>query len=494
MAVFGRSTVARPVGPPERLLVHLPLAAAVGVLALLVALPTPEVAAGVVAALVVLVLGVIEPLVMLGALLLLIPLSTLLTVEAADFAVTLVEPALLVLVLVWLARGAAGRDLRVAGGRLYAPLLLMVGAVGLSTLVAARFGLALKEVVKWLELLAVYLITLNGVRRDGQLAGLLAALLLAGAGEALYGTYQFATGQGPSAFALGETLRAFGHFEQPNPFAGYLGLILPFAVALSFVSRPTWLRALALLAGLALTVGIGLSQSRGAWLGVLTALSVMALAGTSRARQGFWPAVYALLLLANLVLAGLLPAAWTARLTALGENFGLFDARTAVVTPENFALVERMAHWQAGWSMFVDHPLLGVGAGNYPVAYDYYSLPGWREALGHAHNYYLNVAAESGLPGLIALLFLLVVSYHQVALGVRARSVAGLERAALLGALGCLAMLTVHNLFDNLFVHGLQIQIGFVLGLIARPTRVGATKSAGAVGPPLETGVLSSSS
>jgi O-antigen ligase len=364
----------------------------------------------------------------------------------------------------------------------------------MSSLVAERFGLALKEVVKWLELLAVYLITLNSLRRQSQLAALLAALLVAGAGEALYGAYQYATGQGPSAFTLGETLRAYGHFEQPNPFAGYLGTILPFAVALSLLAQPRWLRGLALIAGLALVAGILLSQSRGAWIGVLTALCVMALAGTGRARRLVWPAVYGLLLLTTISMAGLLPASWTARLGALIENFGLFDARTVIVTPDNFALVERMAHWQAGWSMFLDHPLLGVGAGNYPVAYELYSLPGWREALGHAHNYYLNIAAESGLAGLIALLILLVVSYRQVARGVRTGAAAGLERAALLGALGCLVMLTVHNLFDNLLVHGLQVQLGFVLGLIARATELETVGVTGAPFPTRQIGALSSSS
>jgi O-antigen ligase len=311
--------------------------------------------------------------------------------------------------------------------------------------------------------------------------------------------FQYATGQGPSAFTLGETLRAYGHFEQPNPFAGYLGTILPFAIALSLLARPRWLRGLAILSGLVVAAGIILSQSRGAWLGVLTALSIMALTGSFRARRLVGPALYGVLLLAVVSLSGLLPAALTARLSGLVENFGLFDARTVVVTPENFALVERMAHWQAGWDMFRDHPLLGVGAGNYPVAYDFYSLPGWREALGHAHNYYLNVAAESGLLGLIALLLLLVVSYRQAVRGVRTGAADGLERAALLGALGCLVMLTVHNLFDNLLVHGLPVQIGFVLALIARSTTlqsldVAEAPGASAQSAVLQTGAFSSSS
>ncbi|MGE5138822.1 MAG: hypothetical protein ACM3JD_05110, partial [Rudaea sp.] len=36
------------------------------------------------------------------------------------------------------------------------------------------------------------------------------------------------------------------------------------------------------------------------------------------------------------------------------------------------------------------------------------------------------------------------------------------------GALGVLIALSVHNLFDNLFVHSMQMQVGITLGLIDR--------------------------
>jgi hypothetical protein len=40
-------------------------------------------------------------------------------------------------------------------------------------------------------------------------------------------------------------------------------------------------------------------------------------------------------------------------------------------------------------------------------------------------------------------------------------------RLLLIGLLGSFVVLTVHNLFDNLLVHGMQIQVGFLLGLAA---------------------------
>src|SRR5260370_12998821 len=60
--------------------------------------------------------------------------------------------------------------------------------------------------------------------------------------------------------------------------------------------------------------------------------------------------------------------------------------------------------------MFMDHPVLGVGIGNYSDAYSRYFITIFTASLGHAHNYYINIAAETGSIGLLAfVLFLLAV-------------------------------------------------------------------------------------
>ena len=149
------------------------------------------------------------------------------------------------------------------------------------------------------------------------------------------------------------------------------------------------------------------------------------------------------------------------------EYFGVFDVRTVEVTSENWAVVERMAHWQAGWYMFVDHPWLGVGAGNYAAAYPQYFVGSWREALGHAHNYYLNILAELGVVGCSFLLLLLALVFRQLG-GALVRSELQREtfwRAVLAGVFGGLIVFCIHNMFDSLFVHSVNIQVGVLIGL-----------------------------
>jgi O-antigen ligase len=104
-----------------------------------------------------------------------------------------------------------------------------------------------------------------------------------------------------------------------------------------------------------------------------------------------------------------------------------------------------------------------VGFGNYEAVYPAYAIGIWRDPLGHAHNYYINVAAEAGLLGLAAYVAVMVAALAQTARS--AGRTSGLSRAVCIGALGLLVHLGVHNLVDNLYVHGMNMLVGMVLGM-----------------------------
>jgi O-antigen ligase len=152
------------------------------------------------------------------------------------------------------------------------------------------------------------------------------------------------------------------------------------------------------------------------------------------------------------------------RFATVGDYFGFEDVRGVRANDDNFAIVERRAHWQAALSMFEDSPWLGVGFGNYAVAYPKYSLPKWDDPLGHAHNYYLNVLAEAGILGLVTFLILWGAIFWQAWRGVRTARGWAIGVAA--GVFGVLVALSIHNFFDNLFVHAMYIQVGLTLGLV----------------------------
>jgi O-antigen ligase len=105
----------------------------------------------------------------------------------------------------------------------------------------------------------------------------------------------------------------------------------------------------------------------------------------------------------------------------------------------------------------------GVGFGNYEPAYGEYAPINWPYPLGHAHNYYLNILAEMGLPGLLAYLFLWAMIFWQ-SFGLL-RRLDWPRRGIALGLLAAWITLSVHHLVDKLYVNNLYIFLGAMLGL-----------------------------
>jgi O-antigen ligase len=63
----------------------------------------------------------------------------------------------------------------------------------------------------------------------------------------------------------------------------------------------------------------------------------------------------------------------------------------------------RVMAWHAGWHMFLDHPLTGVGVGQFPIANGSKYWPGsGRKVWLNAHSVYVQLIAELGLFGTLA--------------------------------------------------------------------------------------------
>jgi len=426
---------------------------------------------------------VIRPEYGLYLLILAVPFGSVREIAISGFTVGAAE-ALVGLVLAgWLAKMIAAREVKIIHPPLVLPLLIFLGAILLSLPGALSLKYSFKEILKWLEVLGIYLFVANAIERE-QARVVVLLMLLAGIGQALLGFYQFFGRVGPLAFViLGRFVRAYGTFEQPNPYGGYLGLVLPLAWGLLLGARTLGIRKLVdswvchestnpestnlpiAILGLA-TMGAALlmSWSRGAWLGFAAAFILMNLAYSRRGAVLF--ALLCLLVASALLLASIqvLPQSIVQRITDFIPYLRVFDARGVKVGPANYAVVERMAHWQAAWGMFNDRPWLGVGIGNYEPVYPAYALQGWPEPLGHAHNYYLNIAAEAGLIGLAAYLVLWGAAFWQAWKVVQTTE--GYWRGVAAGILGVLTHLAVHNFFDNLYVHNMYLHVAMLLGLL----------------------------
>jgi putative inorganic carbon (HCO3(-)) transporter len=441
---------------------------------------------------------VIEPLAGLVAMLFLGPLWAYLRAEVPQVPAQIAQIFFVLTLAVWLAQGVARRDVRFpwplgTGRHVYLLLLVFLGAAWLSLWDAVELPVyGVPELIKWVQVLLLFLFVSQTLTLR-HLPWLMGALLVTGLFQAGVGIWQFGLrGEGPDHFAIlgGDFYRAYGTFEQPNPYAGYLGMTLALAIGLTigvlrdeemtgrgdgrtrrhipllghWVTLPAR-HLLLLLLVVTLGAALGMSWSRGAWVGFGAAALAMAVALPRKARWG-------LLLVAVLVggslglyATGLLPSSIVARLTDFAQYVQFEDVRGVGINDANYAVIERMAHWQAALEMFRADLWTGVGFGCYEPAYSRFALVNWPIALGHAHNIYLNLAAETGLVGLVAYLLLWGAVFWQTWRATRRAK--GLLRGIAIGLLGTWTHLGVHHLFDNLYVNNVHLHIGVLLGLLA---------------------------
>jgi putative inorganic carbon (HCO3(-)) transporter len=458
----------------------------------------------------------IEPLAGLVAALFLGPLWAYLRAEVPQVPAQIAQVFVALALAAWLAKGLVRRDLRIPHSPLLLPLSVFIGAALLSLWDAVELPVyGVPELIKWVQILLLFLFVSAHLTLQ-RLPWLLGALLVTGLFQAGVGIWQFGLrGEGPDHFAIlgGDFYRAYGTFEQPNPYAGHLGLTASLVVGLiltavqgrlvdwytgKFGSKcPTNqstnlriyestnlrvdqsmnprihqltnlpLRQL-LLAGTATLVmlaALGMSWSRGAWLGFGAAVVVMVIALPRKVR---WGGLLVVLLVAgglSLYATGLLPSSVVTRLTDFVQDVRFEDVRGVGINDANFAVIERLAHWQAALEMFRYNLWTGVGLGCYEPAYGDFALINWPIALGHAHNIYLNTAAETGLIGLIAYLCLWATVFWQTWRATRRAQ--GILRGLSIGLLGTWTHLSVHHFLDNLYVNNVHLHIGVLLGLLA---------------------------
>ncbi|HZK67432.1 MAG TPA: O-antigen ligase family protein, partial [Chloroflexota bacterium] len=413
-------------------------------------------------------LVLLRPEVAIYLLALVVPFGSLAEVDAGSFSITPTEPLVALLLVGWALRAFSRGRWPLPFTPLSIPLAAMLAAVAFSGYQAVSPALTLKEGLKWLELALVYLFVIAEMGNRRHALALVGMLMLGAALEGAIGAVQFVFSVGPDSFSIGRFMRAYGTFEQPNPYAGYLGMLLPLALGILLTRPASGLRKYLLATGLLALLGVAMSLSRGAWMGIGLALGLMAVLWSSRSRLVLGSIVLGATPVAVLLFLNLLPAEVTARLVTILDYFRFIDVRQETITPENFAVLERVAHWQAALDMIGSNPLFGVGAGNYPAAYEDFMVGGWVEPLGHAHNFYLNVAAEMGIPALLVyLLFVLVAIGYSAKWLVRSNrdTTQILWRGILLGILGSLVASSVHNMFDSLFVHSMNVQLGIILAL-----------------------------
>jgi O-antigen ligase len=279
-------------------------------------------------------------------------------------------------------------------------------------------------------------------------------LVLAGAVVAVYGIVQHYTGLDWYRELLGRRRFTRPRIEGAHAFAvvgffrNYLTyahvLLVPFAFAL--VSPVRRIRAVVVPL---IAVALLFSTARGAWVAAIVML--VGLLATGRRAGAGLAAIAAVVVLAWALSPGfraqVIPA-----LTQADTNAG------------------RIAIYAANLDIVHDHPILGLGFGRYQrVAGPYYDRHPLADRRSHAHNNFLQIAAESGLVGLAAFTLLFVTALRFGAETVRAAGDPEV-RATALGA--CLAItgflvggLTQYTFGDNEVAMAMWVTLAVLMRL-----------------------------
>ena len=274
------------------------------------------------------------------------------------------------------------------------PVALFVFLSGVSIMVSPDKGFSFYN---WYNLVGVYVLTYfvvgQNVRSVRQVKELLLVIGMAAVFVLLYGFYQFIFGIDISAMKWvdGDAFpelrkRVFSTWENPNILAGYLDIIICLAFGL-FIKAGTKQKRIVL--GVLLAAGaacLAMTYARGACLVIAVIFAVYGMLKDWRVLAAC-VGVAVLLLVADPV---------------------LYERLISVFTKVDTSSEMRLAFWESTVAMIQDHPFLGIGWGAYWMVYPEYDfyLQGADIRIVHAHNMYLNYAAEIGVPGMLAFMWL----------------------------------------------------------------------------------------
>jgi len=129
--------------------------------------------------------------------------------------------------------------------------------------------------------------------------------------------------------------------------------------------------------------------------------------------------------------------------------------------------------WSTSFNIFKDHPVFGIGFGNFPEFYrSYLKIPS--EIFGHAHNDFLNVAVNAGIIGLLAFIFLWVILLKNLLRRYKEKK-EGYQKALILGGVLTLFAYLLASQFQCYYTAAIDNMIlFFILGLSATIARIGS--------------------
>ena len=276
--------------------------------------------------------------------------------------------------------------------------------------------------------------------------------------------------------------RLTGTFKMPNDLGAYLALSLPFVMGYFVASwwrnakqqRPIWSLVLLGAVVAVMSANLVLTLTRAAWVSTIIAtvsLGVYLIVKALRSLESghglrkhilFGSAIIIVLLSLSLFLV---PQHIKSRFQTMIEH------------PVGF-MGERPQWWQTSLELIRKYPLTGIGLGRFRYEYQNSGPPEQYNVPYHAHNIYLHIAVEHGIPSLLLFLWMVVIIWQQIFAGRQANALFGAAckpkifytkvwgSGTFIGASGFLISALVYGLADNILHQRTVLLFWFIIGII----------------------------
>jgi len=350
-------------------------------------------------------------------------------------------------------------------------LILFLSAQALSTIFSDDPRRSLIQVGELVLFALIFYALVEGVRRGLDPDLVMKVLLLVSGFVIVFGMWELVNWyRGWWAISNGSSLippatyrvRAFlGH---PNLTAAYLNLMLP--LGLIGLTRSDSISG-RLRYGMWIGAVLGLiffTSSRGGWLGTAAVLGTFGIflgltrfqelgGWVEKLRNAPWKLGGLILFAAGTVTGLVLILRWQSEHPSHPTSWkNIFGSRDYI--------------WGVAWDLFRERPFLGNGPFTFGTEYIRYRSVPPSMILAHAHNYYLNILAETGMVGLAALAVLMGSALY---LAFRSwRKHQNLSRIQLGGLFAALVGVSVHSLVETpQTLPAVMVILAVYLGLIA---------------------------
>lgn len=386
-------------------------------------------------------------------------------------------PSLLHLMAPLLVIGILGRQLMSSGRKLVADwmivlLVLYSAVIFSSSLMAADPTLADEKLLEHLKNLFIFLAIINLTTSRLALRRAVWVLVLVGAFLGTVSVYQVFTSSyglefgGFGRIKLAQIVedvrqpRIAGPLSDPNFYAQILVPLVPLALYRLWDESSPRLKLIAAYALGVTLLALLFTYSRGGALALAMVLMLAAIHKKAKWQYFF----LALIIITPLLL--FIPQEFEGRLGTLNQLIS-GEAESTVHPDTSFR--QRTLLMRTAWEMFSDHPIIGVGAGNYSEHYQEYSQHVGSTVSSYEnfdqrrfpHSLYLEIAAETGLLGLTIFALIVGACLSSARSAVRRFEKTGdLPSANLVTSL---ALGFVGYLASSMFLHGHYIRYFWLL-------------------------------